>query len=96
MIINLITKCHVALQSAYLTASKEKEQQLKAELDTMRRKAQQISMLEQELQAKQENVREQFEQIETEILEQKGEQNGLLLGVQPAILCSVWFTHVVC
>ena len=59
-------------------------------------KAQQISMLEQELQAKQEKVREQFEQRGTEILEQKGEQNGLLLGVQPAIPCSVWFTYVVC
>ena len=71
---------HIALQSAYLTASKGKEQQLQAELNTIRQmyndKDQQISMLEQELQAKQEKVKDQFEERETEILEQKGEQNG--------------------
>ena len=44
-------------------------------------KDQQISMLEQKLEAKQVKVRDQFEQRKMEILEQKGEQNGLLLGV---------------
>ena len=72
---------HIALLSVYLTASKEKEHQLQAELDTIRKMDQQISMLEQELQAKQEKVRDQFEQRETEILEQTGEQNNPLLLV---------------
>ena len=66
---NIMCPC---VYTGYLTASK-KEQQLQAELDTIRRKKdQQISRLEQELRTKVSFLRDQCEQ---KILEQKGEQN---------------------
>ena len=66
------------------TASKEKEQQLLAELDTIRSmcrdKDQQILRLKEELRAKQEemtSLSDEFEQREKEIQEQKGTHTKL-------------------